>query len=237
MEKPESKTMNEQTCEIRFKPNPNVLDRRGEIATSFSQHMELSEWQIGENRVDIFSKDQLARVFVAFRNAGVVIRKAPLPDYFPNQSAKFARHLFALKILQDPVIIDRIGVRSRFAIPSQLSFKDLLLQFERKVVNISKEASLIFDANLTDIGAPINFETKIGKINSHSGPMEKEQLSKFFRLEDKEELPEVALYLDFDYWAKPTDPQSAKDIANLIKSYASENWQRYQKLTSLVLGS
>lgn len=237
MDKSISREVNEHILEIRYKPNARVLDFRGELAASISQHMELTEWRIDNNRVDVHSKDQATRMFVAFRNAGAALRNTSLPDYFPNQATKFTRHLFTLKPLSDPVTVERLGVRSRFATPSPLPFTELLHQFETKVLNVSKEALAAFDARLIDIGAPLNFETKSGKINTNSGPMEREQLARFFEFEKKEDLPEVALYLEFDYWLRPTEPLSVKEIVALIKLYADENWQRHLRLRSLVLGS
>jgi len=129
-----------------------------------------------------------------------------------------------------------LGVRSRFAVPSQQSFDQLLNQFETKALSVREAAFTAFDAKLIDIGAPINFETKFGKINTNSGPMEREQLTRYFNFEKKDDLPEVSLYLEFDYWLRPTDPLSVKDVIALIKLYSDENWQWHLRLRSLILG-
>jgi hypothetical protein len=82
MAQPFTRTINEHILEIRYKPNAHLLDFRGEPATSISQHMELTEWRIDENRVDVYSKDQAVRFFAAFRNSGAVMRNTSLADFF-----------------------------------------------------------------------------------------------------------------------------------------------------------
>lgn len=228
--------VNEHILELRYKPNARILDFRGELAASISQYMKLAEWRIQDNRVDVESEDKTTRMFVAFRNAGTVIRNTTLQDYFPNQSTKFIRHLFTLEPLTEPVIVERIGVRSRFAIPSPFPFNELLKKFKEKMLNISQEALVAFNAELIDISAPLNFQTKSGNINTNSGPMEIEQLARFFGFVKKENLPKVALYLEFDYWLKPTTNLSTREIIDLIKLFADENWQRHEHIKSLILG-
>jgi len=229
--------LNEHILEIRYKPNPQMLDHRGNLAGSISHHMSLTEWRINENRVDVYSKDQLVRVFASFRNAGAVIRNTPLPDYFPNQTNKFLRHLFSLEPLRNPLIVQRFGVKSRFATPSPMPFEELLQQYRQKIVTLTPEAESAFDARLIDIGLPLNFETKYGKINSNSGPMEKEQLAKTFDFAVPESLPEVSLYVEFDYWLKPSEEMSLEKITTLVKQYATENWQRHERIRALLIGS
>lgn len=229
--------VNEHILEIRYKPNPQILDHRGNLAESISQHMSLTEWRINKNRVDVHSKNQLVRVFVSFRNAGAVVRNTSLPDYFPNQTNKFLQHLFSLEPLRNPLMVQRFGVKSRFATPSPMPFEELLQQYRRKIVTLTPEAESAFGAELIDIGLPLNFETKSGKINSNGGPMEKEQLAKFFDFAAPESLPEVALYVEFDYWLRPSEEMSLKKIMALVKQYAAENWQRYERIRALLIGS
>lgn len=237
MDKPIVELITEHILEIRYQPNSNILDYRGILANSISKHMELSEWRIDENRVDVYSKDQLIKVFVSFRNAGVVIRDTTESDYFANKASKYIRFLFSQKPMPDSISAGRIGVRSRFAVSSPIPFTKLVDQFQQRIFNISDAAMKAFDARLIDVGAPLNFETKNGKINTQSGPMEKEQLSGFFDFKDKDSLPNCALYFDFDYWTRPGEPLVVKNIPSLIKLYSHENWERFTRLRSLILGN
>jgi hypothetical protein len=226
--------INEHVAEIRYKPNSRVLDNRGKLAASISEHMSLSEWRIDKNRVDVFNKEESIRFFVSFNNAGSVLHNTTMPDYFPNQANKYFRHLFTLEPIPNPIPVIRLGVRSRFGIHSPFSFEDLLDRFTNNIISPSKTVPEIFNGNLIDIGAPMNFETDKGRVNSNSGPMKKEQLSKFFHFQDKDTLPEVALYIEFDYWFKPSEEMNHKDIISLVKNYALENWKRFEGIRSLV---
>ncbi len=48
--------ISEAVFEIRFKPNPKVLDFRGVWAEQISKHMNLSEWRIDTNLIEIHDK-------------------------------------------------------------------------------------------------------------------------------------------------------------------------------------
>jgi hypothetical protein len=230
--------ISEHVLEIRYKPDPRILDYRGELALSISNEMKLPKWRIGQNRVDVYEEGELTRVFVSFRNAGVVIRNPSLGDFFPNQSNKFLRFVFTRKpFSRDNTFVQRLGVKSRYAISSQMSFEELLERYMNSVLSLTPEALSAFDAKVIDIGMPLNFSTQIGKINSISGPMEKEQLSSFFKFQKSENLPDVALYLEFDYWLRPEKAMSLKKILSLTKQYAQGNWDRYQRLQALILGA
>ncbi len=50
--------LNAHTLEVRYKPNPKILDYRGTWAELISNHMNLSEWKIIENRIDIYDKEK-----------------------------------------------------------------------------------------------------------------------------------------------------------------------------------
>jgi hypothetical protein len=230
-------SLNEHVLEIRYKPIPAFLDCRGAFGGSLLELTGFSEWRIDENRVDVYTNDEMARVFVAFRNAGAVFRNTDLPDYFPNQAAKFARHVLSQPPFADPIPVERLGVRSRFALAVDASFEELLSRFQARVLSLTKEAGEVYGPKIIDLGAPVVFQTSIGKVNSHAGPMERDQLSKFFDYRDKETLPAVSIYSEFDYWLKPSDPMPAKDILALIKSYAAENWQRHSRLEAILLGA
>ena len=228
--------VNEHILEIRYRPDPLVLDVRGELAASVLRNLELSEWQITENRVDVFSKDEVVRAFVSFKNAGITIRDTSLPDYFPNQATKFVRGLFAQKPFRDPISIERLGVRSRFGLGVALSFQELLTLFRTRLSWPTPAALEVYGANLVDIGYPMVFETTSGRIQSTCGPMAAEQLANFFGHEDRDRLPEVALYMEFDYFVKPGEPMSFKAVVGHIRQYAEENWDRYARLSAHILG-
>lgn len=226
--------VNEHLVEVRYKPNSRVLDHRGNLAASISEKMALTQWIIDQNRVDVFNKEKSIRYFVSFKNAGAVLHNTNVPDYFPNQANKYLRHLFSLTPIPDPLPVIRLGVRSRFGFKSPIAFEELLDRFLKNIILPSNKVNSVFNGKLIDVGAPINFETEQGTVHSNSGPMKKEQLSKFFQFQDKDTLPEVALYVEFDYWIKPSDEMQHREIISLVKNYSLENWSRFEGIRSLL---
>lgn len=227
-------SINDFLIEIRFSPNAKILDYRGQWAEAISQHMELSEWQIQENRLDIFDKEQARRFFVSYRNAGALIRNSSTRNYFSDQVNKFLKYLFEQKSFGDKLNVERFGVRGRFATAFSGSFEELLNLYSTKFITIRPEALKVINAKIVDIGMPIDFSTNNGNINSASGPMAKSQLSKIFDREKN--LPEVALYFEFDYWVRPNVTIIAKDILNKTKTFSGEVWDLNENLCSVISG-
>ena len=64
---------NENILEIRYKPNPKILDYRGTWAEALAQVMSVSEWRIDENRIDVSNKEKTLKAFASYKNAGAVI--------------------------------------------------------------------------------------------------------------------------------------------------------------------
>ena len=81
--------INEYTLEIRYRPNPKILDFRGSWAEAISAHMKLPEWSILENRVDIYDDKTKERAFVGFRNAGYVAQDTPTRNYFADKTSRY----------------------------------------------------------------------------------------------------------------------------------------------------
>jgi hypothetical protein len=232
---PESaKKINEQIVEIRYRPNAKVLDYRGTWAEMLAEHLSLTEWQIIENRFDVFDKDNSRLGFVSYKNAGFIVHNSPTKNYFSDQANKFFRFLFDQKPFGDPLFIARVGVRSRFATEYNGSFEQLLELYSSRFLTLTPQAKTALAAKIIDLGGPIDAETALGKINSRSGPMSKQQIKEFFEFEDSP--PDVAFYLDIDYWQKPECQVASKDLLATLRRYADENWDRHERIISLVLG-
>jgi hypothetical protein len=230
---PETHTIRESVLEIRYTPNSKILDYRGTWAELVSSLMVLSEWRISQNRIDVFDKEETRRGFVSFKNAGIVIRNAPTRDYFPDQANKLLRFLFEQKPFGNPLWLGRIGVRTRFATAYEGDFNSLLGRYKDRFLNISPEALNTWGAEIIDIGGPVNFRTSQGYLNSMSGPMRKEELKRFFDFEDN--LPEVALYFDLDYWKEPKSLIEGREAMRIVKLFAEESWDTHERLRTLIL--
>ncbi len=228
--------VSQHVLEIRYKPDSKILDHRGDLADSISRNLDLSEWRITQNRVDIHNKDVSTRVFVSFRNAGVVIQNPSDSIVFPNLASKFVNHISSQKPFKKKLPLRRIGVRSRFGFSSEIGFADLLSRYLRQFVDVRPEIIDSIGADLIDVGVPLNFEASNGNINTHSGPMKREQLSTFFQFHPKNRLPEVSLYIEFDYWIRPEKLTTFLEIASIIRDYSASNWQYAENIRDIVMG-
>ncbi len=228
--------VSEHVLEIRYKPDSKVLDYRGQLASALSNDFKLSEWRITQNRVDVYDKEQSTRVFASFRNAGAVVRNPPDSETFPNLTGKFIQFLAEQKPYRKKFPLLRLGVRSRFGFASSHSFPQLVERYLRRIVDIRPEVIDSIGARLIDVGVPVNFEADLGQINSNTGPMEREQLSSFFGFHLKDRLPDVALYVEFDYWLKTEKDTGVAEIVSIVRDYASSNWRNSEFIRDLVMG-
>lgn len=227
--------ISEHVLELRYKPDSRVLDQRGSLAASFSEYLKLSEWRITQNRVDVYDKEQTTRVFASFRNAGVVVRNPTDSENFPRLASKFVNFLSRQRPFNKTFPLVRLGVRSRFGFASQLPFSDLFGRFSNRVIDIQPEVRETIGGVPIDIAFPMDFDAPNGRIHSNSGPMESEQLRTFFGFHPQERLPEVALYIEFDYSARPQGNTSATEIISALRDYAARNWDNAQRLRDIVM--
>jgi hypothetical protein len=226
--------INEHTFEIRYKPNPKVLDYRGSWAEAISDHMKLPDWRILENRIDIYDEKGGERAFVGFRNAGFVTHNTPTKNYFPEKTTKFFRYVLNLDGFGKSLLVERIGVRSRFCRKYEGTFEELKEKYTAKYLSLTEEAKKIIDAKLLDIGGPLNFADRHGNFNTMSGPMIHDQLSDFFG--KAEGLPKVGLYFDIDYWLKPNKEMDGGEILRNIEEFAISAWNKFESISALILG-
>ena len=219
--------------EIRYTPNPKVLDYRGTWAEKIKALTDLPHWRISENRIDVFTDDDKARAFVSFKNAGFVVQDSPTRNYFPDQANKLFRFLLQEDAFGSSIAVPRIGVRYRCAISFDGSFDDLLTHYTERLLALTPQAQQAFGGKTFDIGGSVNLVTKLGKINTTTGPMEQKQLKQFFP--NRETVPTVALYLDMDYYKEPNSEMDSKEIVSLVKSFAESLWDIKDSLVRLVL--
>lgn len=226
------KIFNKFIFEIRYKPNAKVLDYRGIWAERISSHMKLPEWRIVENRIDVFDKDAKNRAFVGFRNSGFTSNDVPTANYFPDQTVKFFKFVLEMEGFDAPIFVTRIGVRAKFYRSSNVNFNDLLERYSTRYLTLTDKAKEIMSADLIDIGGPVNFKDSHGNFNTMSGPMKEAQAKQY--LERKDDLPEVGLYFDIDYWKKPEKKVENSKILQIISSFSKESWKKHEEIEKLV---
>jgi len=227
--------VSEHILEIRYKANPKVLDYRGTWAALISEQMGLTDWRIIKDRIDIFDVERNNRAFVGFKNAGLVVRNSPTATYFPDQARKLFKFLFTLTGFDRNRLVTRIGVRSRSVTSFSGSFDNLVSRFSSRYLGLTPNAKKVLGAELVDIGGPLNFKDKHGNFNTSSGPMPKSQISRFFKFEDEDNLPDVGLYIDIDYWLKPEKTVADNQILKIIRTFAQQAWHRHSQIQHLIL--
>ena len=230
-----AKEISEHIFEIRYKPNPKVLDSRGIWAEMISEHMKLSEWRILGNRIDIYDKLNKNHAFVGFRNSGFLCIDSPTNNYFPDLAIKLLNFITKLDGFEKQPFVERIGVRSRFCNGANQSFEDLKNQYSSKYFYLTKDAEKGINAKLIDIGGNLNFADSLGNFNTASGPMEKNQILEFFNNRKEAEVPEVGLYYDIDYFIKPNKVMSVDEINLIIRKFTESSYDRYNKTKELIL--
>lgn len=232
--------ISEHILEVRYNANPKVLDYRGTWVEMIKDLMGLPHWQIVENRLDVFDRrddEKIAgdyrRAFVSYKNAGLVIQDSPTRSFFPDQANKLLKFLLQQQGFGSPIHVNRLGVRSRFASVSGISFEELVTRYATRYMGPSSEAAFIFGSQMSDIGGSVNYTTKYGKMNTFGGPMGRDQLKKFFP--SRKDLADVVLYFDIDYFKEPDADLSAGDLTGLVKRYAEESWELHEKLAALIM--
>ena len=226
------KSMNEFVFEVRYKPNPKVLDLRGTWAELISEHMGLSEWRIVENRIDIYDKDSDNRSFVGFKNCGFISRDVPTSNYFPDKTIKFFKFVMNFDGFTNPLFVQRVGVRLKTYTQYLKGFDSLRDRYAERYIKISEDAKNILGGKLVDIGGPLNFVDKHENFNTSSGTILSEQAHEFLNRQDV--IPEMGFYFDIDYWQRPNKNMNVDDIIKNILVYSTQCWEKNSRVVDLL---
>lgn len=206
-------------CEVRYVPNPLLLDKRGEIVGSFATDY-LAHWKIDKNRVDVYNEELTEGIFAGFKNAGFTTTSSNRIHYLTGQLESYLTKYFTI------LVPERIGSRSTYLFPSQKSFKTLVADFQQKVVKMDAKILKSIEAKLVDVGSNLIFEKGNSKFNVSMGPMKKWQSSKIFSQED---LPKIGFYIDIDCYTDKLGKQSkSSSVASSIRRGFTENDEMFK---------
>jgi len=220
-----SKCISKHLVEIRFKPTPSVLDKRGWIAESLSGKL-FDRWSISENRVDFRNKDcKYITGFFSFRNVGFASVYPQPAEYFVEKAKDFIKSAWVFFGTND---ITRIGVRSTF-LSEVGDFKEAVAAYRNCFLKLSEEEVKKFGGDLVDVGFPLNFRAGDKCFNLMTGPMRKAQAVNYYG--DEEGIPETSIYLDADYFKTTfTKAFRQKEALNFIE----EGTQKAQEINKLI---
>ena len=209
--------------EIRYPSAPHFLDIRGEIIKEAKRYFR--KWiASGINHLEVFDEDRKMRGFVSTKRAGMTMLE-PNTQVFKDTSRNFLNKVFE-KIGVNLNELQRIGVRSIFAIPYDNSFENLLSIFKSKMLKV-EDRNMPEGFKIVDVGFPLNFTVNDKKCNISFGPMEKSQFKQFIQGTDN--IPDVGAYFDVDYFKE--NPRPGRRIANVsIGDYLNEGIDTAQEM-------
>jgi hypothetical protein len=229
-----SKDFFEGVFEIQFPANSIFLDTRGKFAKDLSAEMAMKEWQIVENRIDIFDTDKKRRGIVSYINCAYIIRENNSHKNFTDQVSKFLRKCVAIKAIPGNPVIKRLGVRFTYLHEYDKTFEELLEKYNSRFIFISDTAKTVLDAKVIDIASPLTLETDIGNIRFQTGPMKAKQVKDYIGF--AESPAPVNIFIDFDYWIDPNDKFDLSSLIEKVREYSEGNSTRHNKLIEMLQG-
>lgn len=226
------KTITKQLCEIRFKPDPKILDKRGEITGALSD-LTFPNWKIANNRIDFGNdKDLFASAFFSYRNLGTSSCFPHDAKYFVDTTKEFIKKSWVFFPSNNIV---RVGIRSSVLVDLGKSFKDYFEVYKKNISGFTKKN--LFKAELVDVGLNLNFANGDEYFNITTGPMDREQAKMFFDGNSDEEIPETCVYIEVDYFKKDFKPSiKQKDIFKILDDGIAKSEEISSSITGIVSG-
>lgn len=212
------------TIEVRYKSTPNLFDSRSEIINQSKKYFK--NWMVsGISYLEVRDKDRKIRGTVSTKNSGVTMSD-PQIGVFKDTSTTFLKNTFeTINIKAEE--LKRLGVRSKFAIPYDGSFGELIKVFKERLFKIDDE-KMPSDFKIVDVGVLLDLEVNDKKCHVSLGPMEKQQLEDY--LPESDSLPEVGVYVDIDYYKD--DLQNKYNNFNVIRDYLNEGIEKNQEFVT-----
>jgi hypothetical protein len=205
--------------EVRFKPDPQIIDIKGEVINSILNNSTLfNNWNITGNTIALGStKNNSLKIILNHAKWGLEIISSSDDEDFINITTEVIRSTWNHYKYDN---IMRLGVRSSFILKCDNSFESLLKQITSKVSILDTEK---ISSSLTDVAYTYNFAEDNKKINISFGPMQKTQSIDNFP--ETEKIPEVGIYIDIDVFMDTFEKKfkqseyitTIKDSVNIAK--------------------
>lgn len=228
-----ARRLSDHIVEVRFKPRADLVDVRGELAAQLSEKLDCPDWSISDNRVEVVDKRTSRLAFVSHRNFGCQFADASNQGYLSDQAVKAVKHILEAMGQRDPLTVPRLGARSRFAVSFQGRFEELRERFIHEYATPTAAVERALGGALVDVGFFLNRADSVGNFNTMTGPMSALQVKE--RLDRDDNLPDVALYFEIDYWLKPTRPLAPNAIIEHVRAFTSAGWQKFEAVCSMML--
>ncbi len=140
------------------------------------------------------------------------------------------------RVLKENPHLLRIGIRVRYINPVKIDFATLLSRFTSRYANAQPDLlRALGDPKLIDACALLNFKDDVGKFNTICGPMARDQSKNmYFPHAAKNQLPEVGIYYDVDYFRKPDQEMKWAAVIQAIEQLSNTCWERFQSVQHLL---
>jgi len=230
---------NDFTVEIRFKPNPRMLDHRGDWAARLCERLDLPKWVIADNIIDIHDEPTTQRAIIAYNRCALTMIDVGGCEVFTARAAKLLTCLFELPDFGTRLWVYRLGVKPRFCTPFDGAFEQLLKQVKDRYFDLKTEAheAVVSSATLVDIGAVLEFRDDCGDFKSQCGAMKRQQSKAIMDYRKEDDLPLVGFYYEIDYFIRPDKDMQDEEITGTVDKFGREGWLRHQRIRRLIVRS
>ncbi|MDP8208455.1 MAG: hypothetical protein P9L92_17455 [Candidatus Electryonea clarkiae] len=225
----------EQLFEIRFEPDPLLLDSRGLWVEEISKSLDLDKWQISSNRIDVHDEKKSLRTFISFNNLGLIVRSSPSKYYLDNTNKYLDLIGNNYNFLEHRKIL-RIGTRFLFWIEFKGNINKLVKRCTDRYVNITPEARKCYGNNksLLDLGFSSIFKSDKGSIRTKLGPMTVEEAPNLFSEYEYNRAHNHGLFYDIEYYSLPDIPFDSSTLKDTIIEFSNESLEIYDNIAKLI---
>lgn len=224
--------LSEHIIEIRFKPNANILDKRGEITTALTSNI-FDQWSISDQQILLSSKENTkVQGSFSYKNTSFQTSYPNNTEFFLSHAENFIKSSWSSFPSNE---IARIGIRTRYIVPVK-DFKTAFDSYRKTFLGLNDKQIERFGGNLIDLGFPLNFVDGQNFFNVTTGPMEKKQFIQIFKEEDGEDFFADGLFLDVDYFKQEFSPYTKqKDVINFMKAGVKKAETVLSVVTDLII--
>ena len=233
------KSVTKHILEVRFKPVPSILDKKGAITESLLNDV-FDTWVVNPTRIDVLSEtNKNITSFVTYSNYGLVSEAPNSSALFIEQAQELIKKLWTIIPLN---VTLRFGLRTYQISPEKRNMETLIKLYKSKFLIIPEKTLSAFKADLVDVGIALKFTGNFnGKnivgINMNTGAMLKDQAMQFFSNEPL--LPDVGLFSDTDFFIENPSQLSSfrqKDFLELVKQ-GVEQARTVQEVVTEIINS
>lgn len=225
----------EQILEMRFRPDPEFLDRRGAWAQLLKLKLEFKTWEIGPVGIELRSDDKPGadRVFVGLENCGCVACDSDA-EHFVELADKAIKAVATLPGFGDPRFVTRLGYRLKTLCAHNGSPESLAERLLR-LAPLSSGLSALTGSRFYDYLLIVNGKESDYSLRLQTGMMSEQEVRHTFL--KRKETPALAWVADFDFSRSPEAPQKHTAMLATVKPWIDRAWSKYETLNRLVFGA